>query len=240
MLPNLRGAGRDLPESRPQSSADRCLSWLCWVTFRGGCVTSPPSSAAGQPLVGRSAETEALFELLERTERGLGATAFIQGEAGIGKTSLAVALADRALARGFGVLQGTASELERDRPFGALAQAFEIESGSSDHERAGIARLLLGQGTGDGSEAGRPPEVRFRLIEAFVSLTERLGLAGPVLVVIEDLHWADPSTVLAVDHLGRRLVHLPVVLLGTFRPSPRPAGLGRVVDHLVGQGALHL
>ena len=183
---------------------------------------------------------ETLLGLLERTEQGLGAAAFIRGEAGIGKTSLAVVLADQALARGFRVLQGAASELERDRPFGALAQAFEIGSHSSDHERADIARLLLGEGAGEGPEAGRPPEVRFRLIEAFVSLTERLGLAGPVLVVIEDLHWADPSTVLALDHLGRRLAHLPVVVLGTYRPSPRPADLGRVVHHLAGQGALHL
>jgi DNA-binding CsgD family transcriptional regulator len=203
-------------------------------------VRSPPSSAAGQPLFGRSAEMETLLGLLERTEQGLGAAAFIRGEAGIGKTSLAVVLADQALARGFRVLQGAASELERDRPFGALAQAFEIGSHSSDHERADIARLLLGEGAGPVREAGRPPEVRFRLIEAFVSLTERLGLAGPVLVVIEDLHWADPSTVLALDHLGRRLAHLPVVVVGTYRPSPRPADLGRVVDHLAGQGALHL
>ena len=61
-----------------------------------------------------------------------------------------------------------------------------------------------------------------------------------MLVVIEDLHWADPSTVLALDHLGRRQTHLPVVVLGTYRPSPRPADLGRVVDHLAGHGALHL
>jgi predicted ATPase len=87
---------------------------------------SPPFSAAGQLLVGRSAEAGTLLGLLERTEQVLGATAFIQGEAGIGKTSLAVALADQARARGFRVLQGAASELERDRPFGALAQAFEI------------------------------------------------------------------------------------------------------------------
>ena len=203
-------------------------------------MTSPSSSAAGQPLFGRSAEMETLLGLLERTERGLGAAAFIEGEAGIGKTSLAVVLADRALGRGFRVLRGAASELERERPFGALAQAFEIGSHSAGRERAGIARLLLGEGAGKGPEAGRPLEVRFRLIEAFVSLTERLGLAGPVLVVIEDLHWADPSTVLAVDHLGRRLVHLPVVLVGTYRPSPRSADLGRVVHHLVAQGALHL
>jgi predicted ATPase len=209
------------------------------VAFPGGCVTSLPSLVAGQPLFGRSAETETLLGLLERTEQGLGAAAFIRGEAGIGKTSLAVALAGQALARGFRVLQGAASELERDRPFGALAQAFEIGSDSSDRERAGMARLLLGE-AGEGPEPGRPPGVRFRLIEAFVSLAERLGLAGPVLVVVEDLHWADPSTVLALDHLGRRLVHLPVVLLGTYRPSPRSADLGRVVGHLVDQGALHL
>ena len=178
--------------------------------------------------------------MLERTEQGLGAAALIQGEAGIGKTSLIVTVADQALARGFRVLQGAASELERDRPFGALAQAFEIGSQPSDRDQAGIARLLLGEGAGEGPEPRRSPEVRFRLIEAFVSLTERLGLAGPVLVVIEDLHWADPSTVLALDHLGRRLAHLPVVLLGTYRPSPRLVDLGRVVDHLVGQGALHL
>jgi hypothetical protein len=141
-------------------------------------VTSPPSPAAGQPLFGRWAEMETLLGLLERTEQGLGATAFIRGEAGIGKTSLAVALADEALARGFRVLRGAASELERDLPFGALAQAFGIGSRSSGRERAGIARLLLGEGAGEGPEAGKPGSHEDHQVPAGLMMQRPAWLAG--------------------------------------------------------------
>ena len=202
----------------------------------GDSMMSSSPLAPGQQLVGRSVETETLLGLLDRAQDGLGATAFIQGEAGIGKTLLLDMVSDRARARGFQVLQGTSSELERDRPFGALAQAFEIGHRSPDPERAEIARLLFEEGAEGGPHAPGPVEVRFRLVEAFVSLAERLALAGPVLVTVEDLHWADPSTLLALDHLGRRLADVPLVLLGTLRPSSPSTELARVVDGLVGRG----
>ncbi len=200
-------------------------------------MTSSSRPAPGHLLVGRLAETETLLRMLDRAQDGPGATAFIQGEAGIGKTSLVDTVADLARARGFQVLQGASSELERDRPFGALAQAFEIGLHSSDPERAGIEKLLGGQPT-VAPESPGPPDVRFRLVEAFVSLAERLSLAGPALVTLEDLHWADPSTLLTLDHLGRRLAQVPLVLLGTLRPASPPAELGRVVDGLVDRGGL--
>jgi DNA-binding NarL/FixJ family response regulator len=82
--------------------------------------------------------------------------------------------------------------------------------------------------------------LRFRLVEEFVSLVERLALVGPLVLALEDLHWADSSTLLTVHHIGRRLTHLPVVVLATFRPSPRWPDLDRVMADLVDRGGRHL
>ena len=196
--------------------------------------------AVGWPPLGRPVELARVLGLVERVELGRGGVGFIEGEAGIGKTSLLEAVLAEVVPRGYLVLRGAASELEADRPFGALAEALEIHSASSDPERAAIARLLLGEPTDPGATLRSVAELRYRLVEAMVSLMERLALAGPVVLALEDLHWADSSTLLAVRHVGRRLTQLPLVVLGTFRPSPASAKLDGVVADLVGRGALHL
>lgn len=196
--------------------------------------------ASDQALVGRSTELERVLSLFARVEQGRGAVGLIEGEAGIGKTAVLEATLAAMAPRGYLVLRGAASELEGDRPFAALAEAMGIHHASADPERVGIARLLLGEANPSAGDLSRFAEVRFRLIESIVSLTERLGLAGPVLLALEDLHWADSSTLLAVHHIGRRLASLPVVLLATYRPSPRSAILDRVTGDLVQGGGLHV
>ena len=65
------------------------------------------------------------------------------------------------------------------------------------------------------------PGLRFRVVDAFTDLAEELALAGPLLIGVDDLHWADPASLLTLGALGRRLADLPVGLIGCFRPSPR-------------------
>jgi predicted ATPase len=87
----------------------------------------------------------ALRVLLGDAGHGLGQAAVLQGEAGIGKTRLLAEIATHATQKGFQVLAGTIDELSRDRPLGALIEAFELEADSPDPERAEIGRLIIGE-----------------------------------------------------------------------------------------------
>jgi DNA-binding CsgD family transcriptional regulator len=83
-------------------------------------------------------------------------------------------------------------------------------------------------------------DLSFRVITAAVSLLQRLATESPVVVAVEDLHWADPATLRAVRAIGAALPELPVILLVTLRPFPERPELTRLIDELVSNGAAHL
>jgi hypothetical protein len=122
--------------------------------------------------------------LVEHAGHGVGQAAVLQGEAGIGKTRLLAEIATHAAQKGFQVLAGTTDELSRDRPLGALIEAFELEAGSPDPERAEIGQLIIGEFPVSPS----PPyhssvaDLSFRVIDASVALLERLATERPVMV----------------------------------------------------------
>ena len=160
-----------------------------------------------------------VLEVLGRAARGLGGVIFVEGEAGIGKTSVLQEALSRAGAMGFRCHSGAAAELERHRPFGAIAQAL------------GVPRL---------------PDVEFRIVDALIDHVAQEAAGGPVAIGLDDLQWADPSSLLALNQLGRLAAELPVVVVGTLRPLPRSndleavlaalrSGAGRAVDLPLGQ-----
>src|SRR5205807_8796466 len=83
-------------------------------------------------------------------------------------------------------------------------------------------------------------ESEFRIVDALVDFVEQLSAAGPVMVALEDLQWSDPSTVLALNRLGREISRLPVALIATLRPVPRSADLQALLDGLTSRGAIRL
>ena len=191
---------------------------------------------------GRTAEIVALGEALDRVASGRLAVVLIEGEAGIGKTRLLdEGLAD-ARGRGMQVAAGRAQELTRARPFGLVAEAFGCAASSPDPRRAAIGGLLAA----DHADNGGPltvtsdPGLQFRVVDAFADLAEELALAGPLLIGADDLQWADPSSLLTLGVLSRRLARLPVALIGCYRPSPRLPELERLASALAGQGARQL
>src|SRR5215467_2460035 len=97
-------------------------------------------------LHGRSVETLALGKALDVLASGRQAIILVEGEAGIGKTRLLTGTLDHARDRGFQVSFGSGEELERTRPFGMLAGAFECARSSPDPHRAAIATLLTTHG----------------------------------------------------------------------------------------------
>lgn len=171
---------------------------------------------------GREAETQVLGEALDRAASDRLAVVLIEGEAGIGKTRLLdEALAD-ARGRGMQVAAGRAEELERARPFGLLVGAFGCARSSPDRRRAAIGALLATEGGERGPiTVTSDPGLRFRVVDAFADLTEELALSGPLVFGADDLQWADPSSLLTLGAVSRRLAYLPVAIIGCLRPFPR-------------------
>jgi predicted ATPase len=193
-------------------------------------------------LHGRAVEAGVLGEALDVLASGRRAIILVEGEAGIGKTRLLTDTLDHAGGRGFQVSVGRGEELERTRPFGVVAGAFECARSSPDPRRAAIATLL----TTHGVAAQGPitvtsdPGLLFRAVDAFVDLVEELALRAPLVIGLDDLQWADPSSLLTVSALARRLTGLPLALICCFRPSPRVPQLERAVDALRAAGAWQL
>jgi predicted ATPase len=78
------------------------------------------------------------------------------------------------------------------------------------------------------------------VVDALTDVVEELALTGPLVIGLDDLQWADPSTLLTVGVLARRLTGLPVGVIGCLRPSPRVAELDRLAATLAVAGARHL
>jgi predicted ATPase len=187
---------------------------------------------------GRAAEIAVLGDAVDRVVSGRPAVVLIEGEAGIGKTRLLAGVLEDARGRGMRVAAGRAEELERTRPFGLVAAAFGCVRSSPDPRRAAIAALLATRGSGEGGPitVTSDPGLRFRAVDAFADLAEELALAGPLVIGVDDLQWADPSSLLTLAAVSRRLAHLPVALIGCLRPSPRIPELDRLAGLLLDAG----
>jgi DNA-binding CsgD family transcriptional regulator len=186
------------------------------------------------PLFGRSTEIEELVQALDAARSGRGQVATLQGEAGIGKTRLVAALRDAAVAMGVVVRLGDAQQIEQTRPFGAIADALGIALGASDPRRSALAREILRQDIQSVHLEDVPVAVH-RLVEQVVELFEVSCGEGPLLLIIENLHWADPSTIACLHRLARLTGQYPALLLVTTRPSDRP----EVANFMVLAGSAH-
>ena len=191
---------------------------------------------------GREAETAVLGDAVDRAAAGRLAIVLIDGEAGIGKTRLLEAALETARGRGLRVAAGRAAELERTRPFGLVAGMFGCTRSAPDPRRAAIGELLA---TGDRGDRGpitvtSDPGLQFRAVDAFADLAEELALDGPLVLGADDLHWADPSSLLTLGALAARLDGLPAAIIGCFRPAPRMPDLERLAGALEAAGGRRL
>jgi DNA-binding CsgD family transcriptional regulator len=192
-------------------------------------------------MVGRSTELNRLADLLDEAESGHGYFALVTGEAGIGKSRLVTEWATLGRHRGFVVLTGRAIEGGGSlRPVAhALMEAVRdsevLESASLRPFRAALSRVLPGIEAEEAADSTVDPTVV--LGEGVLRLLRSLEGSG-ALLVLEDLHWADPDTVALLDYLGGALTTSRVVVAATVREdSPGAAvvgGLARIPD------AIHL
>ena len=162
------------------------------------------------PLLERERELAAIERALDRLAEGVGSMVLVEGPAGIGKTALLAAATDLAKERGVLVRSARGGQLEREMPFGIARQLFEVVvERASDAERerllAGSAELaLMALGGADPARTG-PAGDPFAPIHGLYWLLSNLADERPVVLVVDDLHWADPQTLRFLDYLTRRL-----------------------------------
>lgn len=208
------------------------------VGLRGGVLGRSVCHQQGElgasSLVGRADELAMLRQRLQAVARGVRQAVLVEGEAGIGKTRLVEAAAGEALAYGCRVLTASGDELFTDRPAGLMVDAFGLTAEETDPERAAAAEAA---GLG-GPVRADPVAGRHRAIEAFAALVERLVADAPVVLVVEDVHWADPLSLLVLQALWRRWTHLPIAVVLTFRSPPSGGELAACVAEMERTGGL--
>lgn len=167
-------------------------------------------------LVGRDASLADLGGALERASCGVPTIVLVSGETGVGKTSLVTEFVAGA---GDGVLAGACVPVAGEPlPLAALTQALRTGAGHGvvRQELARspeLARLLPGAGSDDGSPAASP----LRLFQAVLGLVGRMSAAGPVVLLVEDLQWADRATLDLLSFLGTNLRDERALLVLTYR-----------------------
>jgi hypothetical protein len=139
---------------------------------------------------------------------------------------------------GVPVRRGAAHAFERNRAFGAVAAALDLRPSSAEPSRARIGRLLVGAPSGPRSQARLPlADVRSRVVEEIVDLVEASCADAPLVMMVEDLHWADESSLAAIRSIVHELSNLPLLLAATFQPAPRTAELDLLLDAWMASGA---
>ncbi len=201
----------------------------------------------GERLVGRSDELGALERALEELDRGCSDAVELVGEPGIGKTRLLGELAARAELRGYLVLIGSASELERDLPFSVFVDALDeyVEGldpkrldALADDVRAELAHVLPSLSALAGKGEPAPQHERYRSHRAVRALLEQLAHTSPLVLVLDDLHWADSASVELLSGLLRRPPGAAVLMAVARRPRQLPERLLAALERAHREGAL--
>ncbi|MGQ0618016.1 MAG: ATP-binding protein [Acidimicrobiia bacterium] len=196
----------------------------------------PVPAAAGHAVVGRASELDRLDGLLGRALGGDAALVVVEGEAGIGKTALVQAWAAAVRLQGVVVLSGRCDELGRDVAFqpvldGLAAYLRRLGPGEAERvlgDERGALRPLLGTDPTAIRAAGATTVAdvetgRALLFAALLAVVERAGGGAPVVVVVEDVHWAGAATLEWLGFAARRGSRLLVVAtrrVGEGRPVP--------------------
>lgn len=178
-------------------------------------------------LVGREEQLFALEDALLAAHRGESRLLALGGEAGVGKTRLATELAKSADRLGWNVLWGGCSEAELPVPYLPVVEALGNYLSTQDigqvGESLGAARRELAQlfpqlGMDEPvAPVGDPGQAKLRLFEAVVGLLASAARDQGLLLILEDVHWADSATRELLDHLCRRLTSMRALLLLTYR-----------------------
>jgi ABC-type oligopeptide transport system substrate-binding subunit/DNA-binding SARP family transcriptional activator len=191
------------------------------------------------PLVGREVEMAFLRDCFEKARAGRGGLVMVSGEAGVGKTRLIEELATQLRWQGVRVLWGRCYEFERLLPYQPIGEALQaVLSTTAPSELARLPSWILSElvrlvpelpekvpGLPD-SETMPPDNEQTYLFQGVARFLASLSTGGPLVLILDDLHWATESTLQMVHYLARHLADHQVLMVGTLRPEavgPRSA-----------------
>jgi DNA-binding NarL/FixJ family response regulator/tetratricopeptide (TPR) repeat protein len=165
-------------------------------------------TVGGPSLVGRAREIAALRDRLDRAAAGRGTAVLVTGEAGIGKSRLAREMSAQATDRGWSVVEGRC-----------------VAVGSEPLRRAALLDMLRSPAVGGGANGGGLATASTEeLLERVLALVDAASPARPLLLLVEDLHWADRATCEVVMVLARHVAGRPACLVTTSRDDELPRG----------------
>jgi hypothetical protein len=224
-----------------------------WVALRASTVESRfealhPSGLTA--LVGREEETELLLWRCSRAKSGEGQVVLISGEAGIGKSRLTAALLETLAPEPYTRLRYFCSPQHTDSAFypiiGQMERAAGLLHDDTSQQKLDKLDALLAQTSTSIQDAAliaemlslpnddrypalelTPQQRRQKTLEALTAQMETLSRQSPVLMVVEDAHWADPTSLEAFGRVVDRIRTLRVLLLVTFRPEFEAPWVGR-------------
>jgi tetratricopeptide (TPR) repeat protein len=190
-------------------------------------AASFPVPLAGT-LIGRESERALLAGLVKQAVRGRGGAVLIEGEPGIGKSALVRAAVAEAVGTGCQVFWGAGDELGQALPLLPFLDGLRVREPSANPRRNMIVGLLRGEIGG-----GHGADVPAMVAEQLLALVAEQCAIRPVILVLDDLQWADPASIALWGRLARSAPQLPLLLVGLIRPGPRREellALRRAVD----------
>jgi tetratricopeptide (TPR) repeat protein len=182
---------------------------------KGGLSGAAPAGPGGL-LIGRDREQSVLAGLVSQVAAGRGGVVLIEGEPGIGKSALAGAVLAGAVELGCQVFWGTGSELDQALPLQPLLDGLRVRDPSASPRREAIASFLRGEMVMNQGMGG--PGV---LAEQLLALIAEECAIRPVILVIDDLQWADQDSIRLLARLAGSARELPLLLAGLMRPVPQ-------------------
>ena len=215
--------------------------------MEGRAARDAGAQPGNAPLVGRRDALDAIGRALDGTLKGSGpgyGFLALVGEPGAGKTRLLNELADAAAGRRLPVLAGRAAEFEQEMPFGAVVDALDdrLEERSLDLPPAALRLLgtvfpaLADISAGPPAASPETRAARYQLHRTVRHLLEGLSSRSGLVLILDDLHWADDATVELLDHLVRHPPRARVLVAVAYRPAQASPRLAALVDAAGPQG----
>ncbi len=189
-------------------------------------VDSPPR------WVDRSQELATLRAGVEALRQGGSAAVWVEGEPGIGKSSLVVEALAGTSDLGWDIGWGIADQLTERMPLSVMQDCLQVRPSSPDPRRAHAARLLRSQRLGLFADG----DASVSSVEVLMALTDELCAAAPTVMVIDDLQWADDASLLVWHKLAASIDQLRLLLIATCRSDPHRPQVQQVRASLARRG----